>query len=116
MALVYQTVRLNGVVWDCVASNPTMPYLLISIALNDLLTLMVVIRLLLHNRSIRAIVGALVGISGLHKTIITMLVESSALYAVSLLLVVGKSSSRIVYLFLPILSEIQVRSLRDLDL
>jgi len=109
MMLVYQAARSNGVLWDCVLSNPTIPYFSISVSLNVLLTSMIVIRLVLHNRNIRAIMGAPVGISGFHKTIITMLIESSALYAVSSLLVVGKSTTRIAYLFMPILSEIQVR-------
>ena len=116
MMLVYQGARSNGVVWDCIPSIPTIPYFSISLSLNVLLTLMIVIRLVLHNRNIRAIMGAPVGISGFHRTIITMLIESCALYAVSSLLVVGKSTSRIAYLFMPILSEVQVRFFRDHDL
>ena len=116
MMLVYQAARSNGVVWDCIISNPTIPYFSISLSLNILLTLMIVIRLFLHNRNIHAIMGAPVGISGLHKTVITMLTESCALYAVSSLLVIGQSSSRISYLFMPILFEVQVRSFRDCEI
>jgi len=113
MMLVYQAARSNGVILDCITSNPTLPYFSISLSLNVFLTLMIVIRLFLHSRNVRAIMGASVGISGFHKTIITMLIESCALYAVSSLLVIGNSSSRISYLFMPILPEVQVRSFRD---
>jgi len=74
---------------------------------------MIVIRLVLHSRNIRTITGAPVGISGMYRTIITMLIESSALYAMGSLAVIGQSSSGIAYFSMPILSEIQVRSLRD---
>ena len=113
MMLVFQGAKSNGAVRDCVISNPTLPYLSISISLNVLLTLMIVVRLVLHSRNIRTITGAPVGIGGMYRTIITMLIESSALYAVSSLVVIGQSSSGIAYLSMPILFEIQVRSLYD---
>jgi len=102
------------------------PYLSISVSLNVLLTLMIVIRLILYGRNIRAATGSLAGISGLYKTISTMLIESCALFAGSSLLVVGAlaavgySSSPysdnsiiggfVVDIFFPILAEIQVRT------
>ena len=115
MMLVFQGARSDGAIWDCIISNPKVPYLSISISLNVLLTLMIVVRLALHSRNIRAITGAPVGITGMYKAIITMLIESSALYAATSLFVVGQSSSGISYLFMPILSEIQVRSSRNCD-
>lgn len=84
------------------------PYFVISVSLNILLTLTIVIRLALHGREIRATTGAPSRFSGLYKTIITMLIECSALYTVTSLLVLGTSTANI---FLPILAEAQVRAL-----
>jgi len=99
-------------------------YLAISVSLNILLTLMIVIRLILHGRQIRATIGSAFGISGLYKTVSTMLVESCALFAVSSLVVIGalaayedswnpsifRPGSYTVDIFFPILAETQVRA------
>ena len=84
----------------------------ISISLNVLLTLMIVARLVLHTRNIRTSMG-IAGIGGSCKVIITMLIESSVIYATSSLLVIwllgtgmGGSSG-----FLFILAETQARAL-----
>jgi len=99
------------------------PYLSISVSLNVLLTLMIVIRLVLHGRSIRAAPRSAVGISGLCKTVSTMLIESCALFTMSSLVVVGALAAAgnynpdiffpggfVVDIFFPILAEIQVRA------
>ena len=83
-----------------------------SLSLNILLTLMIVARLVLHSRDIRAILGApLSGTSGLYKTTITMLIESCALFAVNSLLVIGLlfTNNHAANTFLAILAIIQVR-------
>jgi len=89
---------------------PTLPYLSISLSLNVILTLMIVIRLVLHGKNFRAATGSSGGIGGLYKTIATMLVESSALFAVSSLLVIGSLAARssLLGLFIPILFQTQV--------
>jgi len=91
---------------------PTLPYLSISLSLNIILTLMIVVRLVLHGKNVRAATGSPGGIGGLYKTIATMLVESSALFAVSSLLVIGSlaAESSLSNLFIPILSQTQVRA------
>jgi hypothetical protein len=66
----------------------TIPYLSISLSLNVMLTLMIVIRLVLHVRNTRAAMGV-TGMGGMCNPIITMLIESCALYSVSLALVIG---------------------------
>jgi len=100
------------------------PYLSISVSLNVLLTLMIVIRLILHGRQIHTATGSAVGIGGLYKTVSTMLVESCALFAVNSLVVIGalvafeSSWNPAVYwpgdftvdIFFPILAETQVRA------
>ena len=49
---------------------------------------MIIIRLVLHNRNIQRALGTSTGVSGLYGAIVAMLVESYALYAVTLLLYV----------------------------
>ena len=98
-------------------------YLSISVSLNVLLTLMIVIRLILHARKIRTATGSLAGISGLYNTVSTMLIESCTLFSITSLLVVGALAvyiysspdismigGFIVDIFVPILAEIQVRA------
>jgi len=95
----------------------TIPYYSISLSLNILLTLMIVIRLILHGRNVRIATGSSAGISGLYNTIATMLIESSALFAVSALLVIGPMATNdisLLNLTAPILTETQVRASRDL--
>jgi len=100
------------------------PYLSISVSLNVLLTLMIIIRLVLHGRNVRAAAGSAAGISELCKEVSTVLVESCALFAVSSLVVVGAlvvfgtsdnpdislSGGYTVDIFFPILVETQVRT------
>ena len=84
----------------------------VSISLNVLLTLMIVARLVLHTRNIRTSMG-IAGIGGLCKVIITMLIESSVIYATSSLLVLVPLSTREVDPggFMFILAETQARAL-----
>ena len=84
-------------------------YFSISLSLNILLTLLMVIRLVLHTRGTRS--SGLTGTGGVYIATITMLVESSALYAMSSVLVLGPWSvgNGTLRIFLPILYETQVR-------
>ena len=88
-----------------------LPYYLLSIALNILLTLMIVIWLILRSRSIRTAMGT-TGSGGLSKAIATMFIESCALYSASSLLVIGPwaTGSHIADTFLSILTQTQVRT------
>ena len=89
-----------------------LPYFSISLSLNVLLTLMIAVRLVLHGKKIRATTGSRAGTSALYNSIATILIESSALYAVSSLLVIGPlaAGSPVMDLFAPILAETQVRA------
>ena len=86
-------------------------YLSISTSLNVLLTLMIVIRLILHTRNIRNAMG-ISGIGGLCKAVATMLIESCALYAMTSLLVIIPLAIQnyIMDIFFPVLAETQVRA------
>lgn len=96
------------------------PFLSISLALNLLLTLMIVVRLVWHNRNIRKATEISSGIGGMCKAIATILIESYALYAISAILYIRPYGSPTViqFLFWPIIAETQVRaalSLLDLS-
>ena len=103
--LVYQSSIVTSVTWSA------LPWFSISLSLNIILTLMIVIRLILHTRTIRTAMGGS-GIGGLCKAVITMLVESCALYAVSSALLIGPwgAQNTVANTFLSILPEIQVRA------
>ena len=90
----------------------SIPCVAISISLNVLLTLMIVIRLTLYSRNVRAATGSPAGIDGLYRAVATMLVESSALYTVNSLLLIGLwiANSGAADIFLPIVAETQVRT------
>ena len=103
---VYQNAKVAGDAWAGVT------YLSISLSLNVLLTLIIVIRLIVHARNTRAALG-MAGIGGLSKAIVTMLVESCALYAVISLLFLGlcgAGESSVVGFLLQILFQTQVRA------
>jgi len=96
-----------------IAINFNTAYLSISLALNALLTLMIVTRLVLHIRNIREAIGASTGANGLHMaaaTVVTMLIESYALYAVILLvyIVPWAVNSTVQLLFFAVTGPIQV--------
>ena len=107
----YQTTTAIGRTWT------PLPYYSISLSLNILLTLIIVIRLIIHARRTRAALG-MAGIGGLYKSIVTMLVESSALYGVSSLLVIvplAAGANPIVDFSLSVLRETQVRDFPSLQ-
>ena len=110
--LIYQTSRPNSSIWNSVAISFGLPYFSLSVALNVILTCMIVTRLVLHSRNVRSAMGAPGGVTGLYKAIVTMLIESSALYAVNSLLFIGPwaAQSQVADIFLPILAETQVRT------
>ena len=90
-------------------------YYPIALSLNALLTLMLITRLVLHRKNIRRAMGDQAGTSGTYKKIVTMLVESGALYAASLALVAGSWASgndgdRVRLATDQILPEVQVRT------
>ena len=90
--------------------NFGVPYYTISLSLNVLLTLLIVTRLALHHRAVNKALGTSAPSGGLYKALVTMLVESCALYAVSYLLFIGPwaSGSAVSNIFFPILAETQV--------
>ena len=105
IAFVYQGAQVDGASWSA------LPYFSISLSLNILLTLMIVARLILHARDTRTALG-IPGMGGLYKTIVIMLIESCALFAVNSLLVIGPlgAENSISNLFMATLAQIEVRA------
>ena len=93
-------------------------YDIICLSLNVLLTLMIVARLALHRRETQNVMGASFKASGLYKSIISMLVESCALYAGSFLVytVTWGTNGSLAATFQPVLGETQVRAVLTCDL
>ena len=91
--------------------NFRIAYTSISLSLNVLLTLMILVRLVLRAENVRAATGSPAGLSRLYKTIATVFIESSALYAVNSLLLIGVriADSSAEAIFLPVLGQVQVR-------
>jgi hypothetical protein len=85
-------------------------YYTISFSLNVLLTVMIVARLVLHRRNARNSAGSHARASGLYDAIIAMLIESSALYAVTFLSYIVPWSFKLgsEFIFFPILAGTQV--------
>ena len=92
------------------------PYYSISLSLNVILTLMIVGRLILHSRKFQSAIGTTAKTGGLYKAIVTMLIESCALYAITYLLFMAPwaAGSSVGNAFFPILAEVQVRTLLHL--
>lgn len=81
-----------------------------TLSLTILLTLMIIIRLTLHGRNIQRVLGSGSNGSGLYKTIVTALIESYALYALTFIVWLALSSANnpTSLVFAPILLESQV--------
>lgn len=95
---------------SALGANFGVSYFSISLSLNVILTLMIVIRLVLHRRNLRKVLGTSDGSSGLYTAIVTMLIESYALYAIAFLLYIvpWALSSAVVVLFSPLIGPAQV--------
>ena len=114
IALVYfqivQPLAING----SANINFGTPYFAISLSLTVIVTIMIILKLVLHNRRIRRALGASTKGGGLYtavSAIVATLVESYALYAVNFLLFVGPwgANNYIANIFFPILIQTQVR-------
>ena len=115
MGIVY-IYQGSGIRVDYIASIYfTTAYFSICLTLNVILTLMIVIRLLVHIRNLRKITGSSDGSGALYTaatTVVTMLIESYALYAVALLLYIvpWAVDSWVLGFFAKSLGSIQVRA------
>ena len=103
--LVYQSAQITSNDWSAI------PYFSISTSFDLLLTLMIAIRLVVYARNTRTALG-IAGIGGLCMAIVTMLIESSMIYAVNSLffIVTWATGSHAANVFLPIVGMAQVSS------
>lgn len=110
MLTCYQTLQAGSSAWASMAIELGTPYYAISFSLNALLTLMIVTRLILHTRKLRSAAGGSARTAGLYRAVISMFVDSSALYAVAFILFIGPWSvgSWATDVFFPILAAAQV--------
>lgn len=97
----FQTSATNAINW-------TEPYLFLSLALNIVLTILIVSRLLLHRHKLRRLLGAKHGSD--YTSIASLIVESSALYSsFSLLFLIPFAlNSALANIFLQALSQVQI--------
>ena len=112
MCIYLSTLPENRVIESALEFTFNNAYFAISFSLNLLLTFTIVTRLILQRRNIRKAMGASAGVGQTYGAIITILVESSALYAVSFLLffVPTTAKSWIENAFWPVLFQAQVRA------
>ena len=111
-----------GIAFTCLAAKPKSAnafpmylgdsYYSVSLSLSVILTLMIIVRLILHRRNVRKAIGVADSAGGLYTAVITMLVESYALYFVTFILffaywATGNWASE---LFAGVLSATQVRA------
>ena len=88
----------------------TSSYYAICLAFNLLVTLMIVTKLILHRKNLQHAIGTSNAATRVYTTIVTMLVESYALYAITLLSVVVTSALQSVGVYVTgkILTNVQV--------
>ena len=110
--IIYETCRREHNVVIYVVEHLAIPYYTIVLSLNVLLTLMIVIRLALHSKNIRDAMGPLSRPDKLYKTIIAILIESSALYAINFIAFFGQwwGKESVGAAIFPLLSQAQVRA------
>ena len=82
---IYFGSTVNSIANAPIIKYTASPYFAICLALNILLTLMIITKLILHRRSLQHAIGASNAITKVYTTIVIMLVESYALYAIALL-------------------------------
>lgn len=99
----------GGTVQSSAAANFDYPYFTISLSLNILLTVMIITKFVLRSGNIRNAMGAPIG---LRTAVITVIVESSALYAATYLLFIGlwSANSPVTFVFTQVLVNVQVRA------
>ncbi|KAF9464030.1 hypothetical protein BDZ94DRAFT_1136969, partial [Collybia nuda] len=105
---LFQSTRPDAHLWLSLDVNFALPYFSISSALNITLTILIIVRLIMHQRSFRLVLGR--RSAAQYADIITMLIESSAVYAISSFLFIGPfgGGNSVALVFLPILSQTQV--------
>lgn len=111
MILVYfKALQRNNSTWNSLVVDLDTPYYAVTLSLNVVLTLMIITRLILYSKEIQKVLVP--SSCGFCKIFTTVLVESSALYAVTFILFVvpWSAGNWVADIFFPILRETQVIS------
>lgn len=111
LLIYYQTVRPECTAWGSGTVNIGTPYYSVSVALNVVITAMIIARLALHNRQLQDAVGpSLRRSDGFYDSVVSMLIESSALYAVTFVLFIipWAINNPAEFIFYPFLAQTQV--------
>jgi hypothetical protein len=92
-------------------------YYSISVSVNILLNFMIVVRLIRHVKTSRDVIGGRYGKMELYKLVVTVVIESCALYSVTFLLFIRSWAAPSVIRFIPyqILFQIQARAVFTLS-
>ncbi|EGN92251.1 hypothetical protein SERLA73DRAFT_164145 [Serpula lacrymans var. lacrymans S7.3] len=98
----------NQSLWSQVAVSFVLPYYVLSLSLNIITTILITIRLLMHKRRLQTILGA--AHAAQYTGIATLLIESSALYALwsIIFLVLYAINNPVQFVFLASLAEVQI--------
>lgn len=111
IVFIYLTTRSDAITSQAAAiANFGVATFSVSLSLNVLLTVMIIVRLILHSRNLKNAMGATSRATRLYRAIVTMLIESCALYAITFLLFIAtwRTGGPVLYIFDPILTETQV--------
>ena len=108
--VLYQTSRPDSSLFSGITVSPWLPYFTISVVLNVLLTVTIAWRLFLHEPNLREALGYTSGINSIYMSVVTIFVESCAIYAaVSICFSVPYAMSHHASaIFLSMLSQIQI--------
>lgn len=107
--VLYKSSRPGSSLWSGVTVNFGLPYFTIECSLNIFLTLLIAGRLFYHSRNFSKLVPDSKSPT-IYSNVITMVVESCAIYAVTSLLFIGPyaANNYASDIFLPLLSQVQV--------
>jgi len=105
----YQITEPTCFIWRSTSVSIGVPYS-ISVSLNVFLTLMIIARLVLLTRRLQKAMNAPFRLGGLYRAVITVVSESSAIYAAAFLLFIGTwaADNPTEYFFFPVLAQAQV--------
>lgn len=105
---VFQSAKPNASLWTTVTVNFALPYWSLSISLNIIVTLLIVGRLMMLRRNIRAALGEEHAIK--YTGVAAMLVESAALYTITstIFIITYARNSYVQNLVLPVLCSVMV--------
>lgn len=109
--VLYQAARPDATLWTHLAVNFGLPYFVITISLNVIISTIIAIRLFIYRYRMREAFPGDSSSSAPYASIAGLLIESSALYAIASILFIAPYAvgSHLSFVFLPILVQVQVR-------